>query len=169
MRFTQEEIVDLILNGPRSWKGKSDDFDELVENYMETFTSNMSEDDADLAYGFSDWISDVYYESWKNYQSNLVDNMKWHKENTMQCLSLTNITTTRLKRSYTEEEDVEILKFLIKHRMFSQTKDDKLWSLMEDQNVILRRSGQSMKDRFNKKISPNITLKLFCAIYVELL
>ena len=68
MRFTQEEIVDLILNGPRSRSGNSDDFDELVENYMESFTSNMNEDDADLAYGFSDWISDVYYESWKNYQ-----------------------------------------------------------------------------------------------------
>jgi hypothetical protein len=169
MRFTQEEIVDLILNGPRSWSGNSDEFDELVENYMETFTSKMSDDDADLAYGFSDWISDIYYESWKNYQSNLVGNMKRHKENTIQCLSLTNITTTRLKRIYSEEEDVEILKFLIKHRMFSQTKDDKIWSLLEDQNVILRRSGQSMKDRFNKKISPNITLKLLCAIYIELL
>ena len=169
MRFTQEEIVDLILNGPRSRSGNSDDFDELVENYMETFTSNMNDDDSDLAYGFSDWISDIYYESWKKFHINLVDNMKWYKESTIQYPSLTNITTTRLKRNYSEEEDVKILKFLIKHRMFSQTKDDKLWSVMEEQNVILRRSGQSMKDRFNKKISPNITLKLFCAIYIELL
>ena len=60
-------------------------------------------------------------------------------------------------------------KIVVCIKKFSQTKDDKLWSLMEDQNVVPRRSSQSMKDRFNKSITPMITIKLLCAIYIELL
>ena len=79
------------------------------------------------------------------------------------------ITKKRLKRNFTEEEDLEILKFLVKNKKFSETNDNKLWALMENYNVISRRSAQSMRERFNKKISPNLTLKLLCAIYTELL
>ena len=173
MNFTREAIVELILNGPRTSKDNANDFDELVESYMESFTESMNEDDADLAFGFSDWISDIYYESWHIYDPSAMDvKDEGHAkgpETDSYFPSLANITTTRTKRSYTEKEDIEILKFLTKHRKFSQTKDDKLWSLMESNNVNMRRSGQSMKDRFNKKIIPNLTLKLLCAIYVELL
>ena len=171
MKFTQEKIVDLILHGPTSSHNSCDEFEELLENYMETFASDMSEEDADLAYGFSDWISDIYYECWSpHHHRNMVEVFESTKsDNFIEYPSLTNITTKRLKQNFSEEEDINILKFLIQHRNFSRTNDIKLWTLMENHNVILRRSAQSMKERFNKKISPNLTLKLFCAIYVELL
>ena len=98
MKFTQEAIVDLIINGPRTLKRNSDEFDELLESYMETFTSNMDDDDADLAYGFSDWISDIYYESWQNYRHNSEDSIKKHIERRFEFPSLTNITTKRYNR-----------------------------------------------------------------------
>ena len=169
MKSTQEKIVDFILHGPASLDVICDDFDELMENYMETFACDMSEDDADLAYGFSDWLSDIYYDCWSPHrQVKFVENHDyWKNRNITEYPSLTNVTTTRAKRNFSEEEDLEILKFLIKNRKFAEANDDKLWSSMENYNVIHRRSAQSMKERFNKKISASLTLKLLCSIYAE--
>ena len=167
MKYTQESIIDLILNGPRSSKHNCDEFDEMLEDYMEIFTLGMNENDSDVAYGFSDWISDLYYESWYHSQSSNLDVISNAKENEMKSSSLANITTRRLKMKFSEEEDLEILKFLIEKKKFSETKDDKIWESMEKQNIILRRSGQSMKSRFNKIISPNLTIKLLCEIYID--
>ena len=169
MKSTKEKIVDFILYGPTSSRDNCDEFDELLENYMETFACEMNEYDADLAYGFSDWISDIYYNCWSpNYQK---DQIERHKTSTNEKVSdypsLTNVTTTRLKRNFSEEEDLEILKFLIKNKKFPETKNNELWLSMEDNNILRRRSAQSMKERFNKKISPNLTMKLLCAIYAE--
>ena len=167
MKYTQESIVDLILNGPRSSKHNCDEFDEMLEDYMEIFTLGMNENDSDVAYGFSDWVSDLYYENWYHSKSSNLDVISNAKENEMKSSSLTNITTRRLKMKFSEEEDLEILKFLIEKKKFSETKDDKIWESMEKQNIILRRSGQSMKSRFNKIISPNLTIKLLCEIYTD--
>ena len=167
MKYTQETIVDLILNGPRSSKHNCDEFDEMLEDYMEIFTLGMNENDSDVAYGFSDWVSDLYYESWYHSKSSNLDVISNVKENEMKSSSLANITTRRLKMKFSEEEDLEILKFLIAKKKFSETKDDKIWESMENQNIILRRSGQSMKSRFNKIISPNLTIKLLCEIYTN--
>ena len=170
MKFTQERIIDLILHGPTSLQNSCDEFDEMVESYMETFACDMSEEDADLAYGFSDWISDIYYDCWSPHvQKDAKSHKRLMTTDNIEYPSLTNITTKRLKRNFSEEEDLEILKFLVKNKKFSETNDNKLWALMENYNVISRRSAQSMKERFNKKISPNLTLKLLCAIYTELL
>ena len=167
MKYTQESIVDLILNGPRSSEHNCDEFDEMLEDYMEIFTLGMNEDDSDVAYGFTDWVSDLYYETWFHLKSSNLDVTSNAKENEMKSASLANITTRRLKMKFSEEEDIEILKFLIEKRKFSETKDDKIWESMEKQNIILRRSGQSMKSRFNKIISPNLTIKLLCEIYTD--
>ena len=167
MKYTQETIVDLILNGPRSSKHNCDEFDEMLEDYMEIFTLGMNENDSDVAYGFSDWVSDLYYESWYHSKSSNLDVASNVKEIEMKSSSLANITTRRLKMKFSEEEDLEILKFLIAKKKFSETKDDKIWESMENQNIILRRSGQSMKSRFNKIISPNLTIKLLCEIYTN--
>ena len=167
MKYTQESIVDLILNGPRSSKYNCDEFDEMLEDYMEIFTLGMNEDDSDVAYSFSDWVSDLYYESWYHSKSSSLDVTSNAKENEIKSSSLANITTRRLKMKFSEEEDLEILKFLIQKKKFSETKDDKIWESMEEQNVILRRSGQSMKSRFNKIISPNLTIRLLCEIYTD--
>ena len=167
MKYTQESIIDLILNGPRSSKHDCDEFDEMLEDYMGIFTLGMNENDCDVAYGFSDWVSDLYYESWYHSKPSNLDVISNAKENEMKSSSLANITTRRLKMKFSEEEDLEILKFLIEKKKFSETKDDKIWESMEEQNVILRRSGQSMKSRFNKIISPNLTIKLLCEIYTD--
>ena len=167
MKYTQESIVDLILNGPRSSKHNCDEFDEMLEDYMEIFTLGMNEDDSDVAYDFSDWVSDLYYESWYHSDCSNLDVITIAKENEIKSSSLANITTRRLKMKFSEEEDLEILKFLIEKKKFSETKDDKIWESMEKQNIILRRSGQSMKSRFNKIISPNLTIKLLCEIYTD--
>ena len=167
MKYTKESIVDLILNGPRSSKHNCDEFDEMLEDYMEIFTLGMNENDSDVAYGFSDWVSGVYYESWYHSESSNLGVISNAKENEMKSSSLANITTRRLKMKFSEEEDLEILKFLIEKKKFSETKDDKIWESMEKQNIILRRSGQSMKSRFNKIISPNLTIKLLCEIYAD--
>ena len=167
MKYTQESIVDLILNGPRSSKHNCDEFDEMLEDYMEIFTFGMNENDSDVAYGFSDWVSELYYESWYHSKSSNLDIMSNAKENEIKSSSLANVTTRRLKMKFSKEEDIEILKFLIEKKKFSETKDDKIWESMEEQNIILRRSGQSMKSRFNKIISPNLTIKLLCEIYTD--
>ena len=167
MKYTQESIVDLILNGPRSSEHNCDEFNEMLEDYMEIFTLGMNENDSDVAFGFSDWISDLYYESWYHSQSSNLDVISNAKENEMKSSSLANITTRRLKMKFSEEDDIDILKFLIEKKKFSETKDDKIWESMEKQNIILRRSGQSMKSRFNKIISPNLTIKLLCEVYTD--
>ena len=169
MKLIQEQIVDFILHGPETLNNVGDDFDELMENYMETFACDMSDDDADLAYGFSDWLSDIYYDCWSPHcQVKVVEHNEYSKNgNVTDYPSLTNITTKRAKRNFSEEEDLEILKFLIRNRKFAEAKDDRLWSLMENNNVIHRRSAHSMKERFKKKISPSLTLKLLCSIYAE--
>ena len=122
MKFIQEKIVDFIIHGPASLNNICDDFDELMENYMETFACDMSEDDADLAYGFSDWLSDIYYDCWSlHYKRKLVEHHGHSKnKNVTEYPSLTNVTTTRAKRNFSEEEDLEILKFLIKSRKFAE-------------------------------------------------
>ena len=170
MNFYQEEIVDFILNGPRSSSDSCDEFDELVENYMETFSSGMDDDDADLAFGFSDWISDLFYESWFKRCSSTINSSKYtNPKNNIESFVPQNIPKPFFKGNFSKEEDTQILKFLIKHRKFSETKDIKLWEQMQEEKVTLRRTGRSMRERFNKRISPNISLKLLCAIYAELL
>ena len=64
MNFYQEKIIELLLNGPRLPGDECDEFDELVENYMEQLSSEMDEEDADIAFSFADWICDLYYDSW---------------------------------------------------------------------------------------------------------
>ena len=177
MNFYQEKIIEFLLNGPRLPGDECDEFEELVENYMEQLSSEMDEEDADIAFSFADWICDLYYDSWLKRGSQKCNEIKKFEGmlgNPTAATSNSNSINThgtnpRLKRDYAKEEDIDILKYIVKNRKFSETKGNKLWTLMDAHEILANRSGPSMKERFRKRIAPNLTLKTLCVIYLDLL
>ena len=58
--------------------------------------------------------------------------------------------------SYTKAEDLAILGFIADNRRFGDVGGVEMWKLMEEREVVVGRSWQSMKERFRKKIVNNI-------------
>ena len=57
-----------------------------------------------------------------------------------------------VRRSYSKEEDVKILNFIIKNK-----RGNELWKVIEARHLLEDRSWQSMKERFRKIILPKIS------------
>ena len=62
-----------------------------------------------------------------------------------------------IRRSYSKEEDVIILNFIIKNKRFADIRGNELWKVIEARNLLDGRSWQSMKERFRKVILPKIS------------
>jgi len=60
------------------------------------------------------------------------------------------------RMSYTKAEDLAILGFIADNRRFGDVGGVEMWKLMEEREVVVGRSWQSMKERFRKKIVNNI-------------
>lgn len=78
----------------------------------------------------------------KRYLQNVVDSSK-------------NSASVRNARLYTKDEDVKILKYIIKQQVIDKTKGNVVWKQME-QIKVTARSWQGMKDRFRKNIVYNL-------------
>ena len=63
--------------------------------------------------------------------------------------------STRAPFSY--EEDLEILRFIAENKRFSDVKGNSLWNSMEERHICSNRTGQSMKERFRRRIVPNLS------------
>merc|ERR1719510_1308056 len=63
-----------------------------------------------------------------------------------------DLSRNHQSRSYTYSEEVAILNFIVRRRVFSQCKGNKLWELMALTQVLPNRTAQSMKGRFWKHI-----------------
>ena len=61
-------------------------------------------------------------------------------------------------RYYNQEEDKAILNFIVHNRRYSEVNGKALWIMMEEKNVVADRSWQSMKERYQKYIAPNIEM-----------
>ena len=58
--------------------------------------------------------------------------------------------------SYSRAEDLAILGFIADNKRFGDVGGVDMWKLMEQREVLVGRSWQSMKERFRKKILINI-------------
>ena len=68
-----------------------------------------------------------------------------------------NVTVTREVRiSYVRAEDLAILGFIADNKRYGDVGGVDMWKLMEQREVVVGRSWQSMKERFRKKILTNI-------------
>lgn len=63
---------------------------------------------------------------------------------------------TRARREYTRQDDELIIDYVIKTKGFNEVKGRRYWREMEDRKVLPKRTWQSLKERFVKKIIPNI-------------
>ncbi|XP_063611599.1 uncharacterized protein LOC134785238 isoform X2 [Penaeus indicus] len=63
-----------------------------------------------------------------------------------------------VKMPYTHEEDVEILMYIDDHHSHSQVGGRELWQKMEGQGVLPNRSWHSLKERYRKRIVPNLNI-----------
>ena len=59
-------------------------------------------------------------------------------------------------RYYNREEEKAILNFIVNNRRYSEVNGKTLWITMEEKNVVANRSWQSMKERYQKHIAPNL-------------
>ena len=59
-------------------------------------------------------------------------------------------------RYYNREEEKAILNFIVNNRRYSEVNGKALWIMMEEKNVVANRSWQSMKERYQKHIAPNL-------------
>ena len=64
--------------------------------------------------------------------------------------------TREVRMSYTRAEDLAILGFIADNKRFGDVGGVEMWKLMEEREVVVGRSWQSMKERFRKKILTNI-------------
>ena len=64
--------------------------------------------------------------------------------------------TREVRMSYTRAEDLAILGFIADNKRFGDVGGVEMWKLMEEREVVVSRSWQSMKERFRKKILTNI-------------
>ena len=64
--------------------------------------------------------------------------------------------TREVRMSYTRTEDLAILGFIADNKRFGDVGGVEMWKLMEEREVVVGRSWQSMKERFRKKILTNI-------------
>ncbi|XP_021942793.1 uncharacterized protein LOC110841492 isoform X2 [Zootermopsis nevadensis] len=60
------------------------------------------------------------------------------------------------QRNYLQAEEEEIVNYVVRHNAYGLVKGTALWKLMEENMVCKKRTWQSMKERFLKKILPNI-------------
>lgn len=58
--------------------------------------------------------------------------------------------------SYVRAEDLAILGFIADNKRYGDVGGVDMWKLMEQREVVVGRSWQSMKERFRKKIVTNI-------------
>ena len=68
----------------------------------------------------------------------------------------TNVGEAKRKRSYTQQEDLKIIKFILDNKRLADVKGNVVWKVMEDRKVVDDRSWQSLKERYKKYISKNI-------------
>ena len=59
-------------------------------------------------------------------------------------------------RSYSRQEEIAILNFIVTNRRFSEVNGNTLWALMETKKIVENRSWQSMKERFRRHMAPNL-------------
>ncbi|TRY63935.1 hypothetical protein TCAL_14361 [Tigriopus californicus] len=59
---------------------------------------------------------------------------------------------------FTRNEDQKIIDFIVENRRFGEVGGNTLWKLMEARNILPDRTSQSMKERFRKRIMPNLHL-----------
>jgi len=59
-------------------------------------------------------------------------------------------------KQYTEEEDLNILKYIEENQMFENVKGRKVWQEIEEKNILEGRTWQSMKERFRKVMMTRI-------------
>ena len=60
------------------------------------------------------------------------------------------------RMSYSRAEDLAILGFIADNKRFGDVGGVEMWKLMEQREVLMGRSWQSMKERFRKRILINI-------------
>ena len=61
-----------------------------------------------------------------------------------------------VRMSYVRSEDLAILSFIADNKRYGDVGGVDMWKLMEQREVVVGRSWQSMKERFRKKILTNI-------------
>jgi hypothetical protein len=67
-----------------------------------------------------------------------------------------NMRTKGGRKPYTKDEEEAILNFIVTKKRFSEIGGNELWKYMEQKEVLKDRTWQSMKERFRKKILPNL-------------
>lgn len=67
------------------------------------------------------------------------------------------MTFNKSKGSYSTDEDLKILKFIIHYQRYADIKGNQLWKEMEEKHICFNRSWQSMKERFRKSIIGNLS------------
>ena len=67
-----------------------------------------------------------------------------------------NGTIREVRKSYVRAEDLAILGFIADNKRYGDVGGVEMWKLMEEREVVVGRSWQSMKERFRKKILTNI-------------
>ncbi len=60
------------------------------------------------------------------------------------------------KNAFTREEDVAIIDYIVANQSYREVRGKGLWVLMEERGVCDGRSWQSLKERFMKRIRPNL-------------
>ena len=71
-----------------------------------------------------------------------------------------NLSTASMasRTPYSRSEEQKIVEWIAKNKQYSEVGGNKIWRLMEQVNAVPGRTAQSMKERFRKKILPQIDL-----------
>lgn len=59
---------------------------------------------------------------------------------------------------YSVAEDKAIIKYILNNRRQNEVKGTTVWNIMADSNVVPGRTWQSLKERYVKRIIPNLSL-----------
>ena len=68
-------------------------------------------------------------------------------------------------RRYTRTEDLKILDYICKNDLHAQWRGKEIWDILEEKRIpeLISRTGQSMKERFRKKIYPGLGTYYACS------
>ena len=71
-----------------------------------------------------------------------------------------NLSTvsTASRTPYSRSEEQKIVEWIAKNKQYSGVGGNQIWRMMEQDNAVPGRTSQSMKERFRKKILPQIDL-----------
>ncbi|XP_067127617.1 uncharacterized protein [Centruroides vittatus] len=76
------------------------------------------------------------------------DDSKYEIRTTARC--------TRTRKEYTHQDDKLIIGYVLKTKGYNDVKGRRYWREMQDRKVLPQRTWQSLKERFIKRIIPNI-------------